>query len=70
MTLKSEALTVMDSIVALEPETFSVMPFTLKTVSVVRVTSSNAARANAGVNNATRIPALASIRGIGWSLFN
>lgn len=37
--------------VALEPETFSVMLFTLKTVSVVSVTSSNAARASAGTNN-------------------
>ena len=69
VTLKSDAFTVIDSTVALEPETFSVIPPTLKTVSVVSVTSSAAASARAGANNATRIPARASIRGI-VSLFN
>ncbi|MEK7099954.1 MAG: hypothetical protein AAB883_02335 [Patescibacteria group bacterium] len=58
-----------DSIVALEPETFSVTPATLKIVSVVSVTSLYAARANDGANNATIIPARARIRGI-VSLFN
>ena len=42
----------MDSMVALEPETFSVTPFTLKTVSVVSVTSLNAPSANTGVSSA------------------
>ena len=69
VTLKSDAFTVIDSTTALEPETFSVTLFTLKTVSVVRVTSVAAATANAGANNATRIPARASIRGI-VSLFS
>ena len=64
VTLKSDAFTVTDSTVALEPDTLSVMPPTLRTVSVVRVTSVAAARANVGANNATRIPARASIRGM------
>jgi len=64
VTLKFPALTVMDSTAALEPETFSVMPATLKTVSVVSVTSVAAANAIAGARSATRIPAPVSIRGI------
>jgi hypothetical protein len=64
VTLKFAAFTVIDSIAALEPETLSVMPFTLKTVSVVSVTSLYAANANAGASSATRIPAPLSIRGI------
>ena len=63
--LKSVALTVIDSIVALEPETLRVMPFTLMTASVVRVTSSAAASARVGARrSATAIPARASVRDI------
>ncbi len=69
VTLKSVALTVIDSMVALVPETFSVMLFTLRTVSVVSVTSLNAASAAVGARSATSIPARASIRCI-VSLFN
>jgi len=64
VTLKSVSFTVIESMMALVPDTFSVMPFTLRTVSVVRVTSSNAASARVGARSATRIPARASIRGI------
>lgn len=68
--LKFVSFTVMDAIEAFEPETFSVMPFTLKTTSVVKDTSSKAANVREGaMNNAARIPARASIRGI-VSLFN
>ena len=69
VTLKFPALTVMDSTAALEPETFKVIPATLRTVSVVSVTSVAAANAIAGDTSATRIPALVSIRGI-VSLFS
>ena len=64
VTLKFPAFTVIDSMAAVEPETFSVIPFTLKTVSVVSDTSLYAANANAGANSAARIPAPVSIRGI------
>ena len=64
VTLKFVGLTVMDSIEAVEPETFKVMPFTLRTVSVVSDTSLKAANANAGARSAARIPAPVSIRGI------
>lgn len=64
VTLKSAAFTVMDSMAAVEPETFSVTPLTLRTVSVVSDTSLYAANASAGANSAAKIPAPVSIRGI------
>lgn len=64
VTLKFVGFTVIDSILAVEPETSSSIPFTLKTVLVVSCTVSKAANANAGAKSATRIPAPVSIRGI------
>lgn len=57
VTLKFVAFTVIDSIVALEPDTLSVMPFTLKTVLVVSVTSLYAAKAMAGANSPNAVMA-------------
>ncbi len=48
VTFNREPSTVMDSIVAEEPETLTVMPSTVNTVSVVNVTSSNAADTTIG----------------------
>jgi len=64
MKLNVVGFTVSDSTVALDPETFTTRPLIFRTVSVVRVTSSDAAKANEGANSATTIPARASIRGI------
>ena len=62
MTLKLDAVRVIESTAALAPDTLSETPFTLMTVSVVSVTLE--ASANVGASNATRIPAPVSIRGI------
>src|SRR3989344_9401168 len=64
MKLNVVGFTVSDSTVALDPETFTTRPLMFRTVSVVRVTSVAAAKANEGANSATTIPARASIRGI------
>ena len=53
--LKLSLLTVIVSIVALEPETLSVTPATESTVSVVSVTSSDAARARPGNKSAASV---------------
>ena len=56
VTTKSVEFTTSVSIVALEPEIFIVIPLTLRTVSVVRVTSLYAANASEGSKNAMTIP--------------
>ncbi len=51
-TVKLDAPTVIDSMTAFVPETVTVTPPTLKTTSVARVTSLNAAKASPGRSNA------------------
>ena len=50
------AFTVMDSTTAVEPDTLIVMSFTLNTVSVVKLTSSNAANVSTGRRRAVAVP--------------
>ena len=50
------APTVIDSTVAVEPDTFIVIPFTLSWTSVVKLTSSAAAKAREGKMSPTAVP--------------